>query len=118
YCGLNTLAMAARHFGMRLDEDWLACAGGFRNTGSADGSNMVRLYHSLAAEAGLGMDRANRFDSGAARRALDRGLPVIVWRRFSHPRNELHNRFMREIARNPDATLPDPASKTERESWP
>lgn len=118
YCGLNTLAMAARRFGMRLDEDWLACAGGFRNTGSADGSNMVKLYHSLAAEAGLGMDRANRFDSGVVRRALDKGLPVIVWRRFSHQRNELHNRFMREFSRNPEATLPDPANKSERETWP
>lgn len=118
YCGLNALAIAARHFGMRLDEDWLACAGGFRNTGSADGSNMVKLYHSLAAEAGLGMDRANRFDPGNARRALDRGLPVIVWRRFSHDRNQLHSRFMRELARNPQATLPDPAGKEERASWP
>src|SRR5690606_4181435 len=82
------------------------------------GSNMVKLYHSLAAEAGLGMDRANRFDPGNARRALDRGLPVIVWRRFSHDRNQLHSRFMRELARNPQATLPDPAGKEERASWP
>ncbi len=118
YCGLNTLAMAARHFGMHLDEDWLACAGGFRNTGSADGSNMVKLYHSLAAEAGLGMDRANRFDAGNARRALDKGLPVIVWRRFSHERNQLHSRFMRDFGRNPVATLPDPALKEEKASWP
>lgn len=118
YCGLNTLAMAARQFGMHLDEDWLACAGGFRNTGSADGSNMVRLYHAVAAEAGLGLDRQNRFDPGAARRALDAGLPVIVWRRFSWDRNELHTNFMREFARNPAATLPDPGDTAERSSWP
>ncbi len=118
YCGLNTLAMAARHFGMHLDEDWLAVAGGFQNTGSAHGSNMLRLYQAVAAEAGFGMDRSNRFDMTAVRRAIDSGLPPIVWRRFSHERNRLHDRFGREHGRNPDALLPDPTDPAEQASWP
>lgn len=118
YCGLNTLAMAARHLGMHLDEDWLAVAGGFQNTGSAQGSNMVRLYHATAAEAGLGMDRKNSLDLVALRRAVERGLPVIVWRRFCHERNALHDRFSRDFRKNPIATLPDPTVPAERASWP
>lgn len=118
YCGLNTLAMAARHFGLHLDEDWLAVVSGFKNTGRADGANMVKLYHSVAAEAGFGLDRSTKFDTGAATRALSSGFPVIVWRRYSAERNALHSRFMREFAADSTATLPDPADSQERASWP
>ncbi|WP_035612182.1 hypothetical protein [Haloferula sp. BvORR071] len=118
YCGLNSLAMAARHFGLHLDEDWLAVAGGFQNTGRADGSNLVKLYHTVAAEAGFGLDRTTKFDPSAASRALSAGFPVIVWRRFSQERNTLHSRFMRQFDADPSATLPDPANPAERASWP
>lgn len=118
YCGLNALAMAARHFGLHLDEDWLAAAGDFQNTGSADGSNMLRLYQAVAAEAGFSLDRSSKFDETLARRALDAGFPVIVWRRFSHQRDALHTRFARTLAHNPAATLPNPADPAERASWP
>lgn len=118
YCGLNTLAMAARHFGLHLDENWLAVASGFKNTGRADGANMVKLYHSVAAEAGFGLDRSTKFDPAAATRALGKGFPAIVWRRYSPERNALHSRFMKEFSRDPSATLPDPASAGERASWP
>jgi hypothetical protein len=118
YCGLNTLAMAARHFGLHLDEDWLAVASGFKNTGRADGANLVKLYHSVAAEAGFGLDRSTKFDAGAATRALSSGFPVIVWRRYSPERNALHSRFMREFSADSKAALPDPADPAERKSWP
>lgn len=114
YCGLNTLAMVARHFGMMLDEDWMAAAAGFQNTGSAGGSNMVKLYHAVAAEAGLSIDRKSDFDEASVKRSLDSGLPVIVWRRFSHERNQLHE----QIASSPDSVLPNPAMAGERASWP
>lgn len=113
YCGLNTLAMAARHFGLHLDEDWMAAAAGFRNTGSAAGSNMVKLYHAVAAEAGLSMDRSSRFDEAAVRRALSSGMPVIVWRRFSWDRNRLHDRVAAGRTE-----LPDPSTAEERATWP
>ena len=41
-------------------------------------------------------------------------MPAIVWRRFSHQRNQLHDR----IARDPDAKLPNPALSEERAKWP
>ncbi|MCP5534075.1 MAG: hypothetical protein H7A49_14675 [Akkermansiaceae bacterium] len=118
YCGLNSLAMAARHFGLHIDEDWLAVAGQFQNTGSADGSRIVSLYPAVASEAGFGMDRSNRFDATAARRALANGFPVIVWRRFSQERDQLHTRFARSYQNDPGAVLPDPAQPDERASWP
>lgn len=118
YCGLNALAMTSRHFGMLLDEDWLAAAGGFQNTGSADGSNMLRLYQAVAAEAGFGLNRSSKFDESLVRRSLDAGFPVIVWRRFSQQRDQLHSRFARTLAQNPSARLPDPSNPAERATWP
>lgn len=113
YCGLNTLAMAARHFGLHLDEDWLAAAGGFQNTGRAAGSNMVKLYSAVAAEAGLSMDRSPEFDELVVRRALESGRPVIVWRRFSWERNRWHDQVARD-----GSDLPDPLSVEEKSKWP
>jgi hypothetical protein len=118
YCGLNTLAMAARYLGLHLDEDWLAVAGGFQNTGSASGSDILGLYPAVASEAGLTMARQSKLDVSAVRRAIDNGLPVIVWRRFSHDRDQLHSRFARQLQRDPAAKLPDPAAESERKSWP
>lgn len=118
YCGLNSLAMTARHFGLHIDEDWLAVAGRFRNTGSADGSRIVSLYPAVASEAGFGVDRDNRFDETAVRRSLANGFPVVVWRRFSSERDRLHTRFAREHGRDPGAVLPDPNQRDERASWP
>ena len=118
YCGLNTLAMAARYLGLHLDEDWLAVAGGFQNTGSAAGSDMLGLYQAVASEAGIGMARQTKLDVNSVQHAIDHGLPVIVWRRFSPERNLLHTRFARQLERDPSARLPNPAADAERKSWP
>ena len=118
YCGLNALAISARHFGLHVDEDWLAVAGKFENTGSAGGSDLLGLYQAVANEAGLGLDRGTRLDAHAVKRAIDNGFPVIVWRRFSKERDQLHNRFLGEFRENPSAKLPDPATPGERASWP
>lgn len=98
YCGLNTLVMVGRYLGLHLDEDWLASAGKFQNTGSAAGSQMLSLYGSVASEAGLKMKRLNDFDDNLVKRSLRDGLPVIVWRRWSRERNQEHTRIAREVA--------------------
>jgi hypothetical protein len=118
YCGLNTLAMAARHYGLHVDEDWLAVAGGFQNTGSAAGSDILGLYDAIASEAGLHMNRQSKLTVGDVQRAIDQGLPVIVWRRFSPERNQLHSDFISDLQKDPSATLPDPQTDSERASWP
>ncbi len=117
YCGLNTLTMAARYFGLHLDEDWLAVAGKFENTGSAAGSQIPRLYLAVAQEAGLDLHKSNSFTLTEARNSLDRGLPVVVWRRFSQARNEIHTRQTAQASRDPAFALPAPDAAT-RDSWP
>ncbi len=118
YCGLSALGMVARYFGMQVDEAWLAAAGGFQNTGSAIGSKMLDLYNAVAAEAGFGLNRQSKLDETAMRHAIDSGLPVIVWRRFSQERDIVHNKFMVALSKTPDVTLPDPNDPHERASWP
>lgn len=117
YCGLNTLTMAARYFGLHIDEDWLAVAGKFQNTGSAAGSQIPRLYLAVAKEAGLQMHKSNDFSLSEAKSSLDRGYPVVVWRRFSHERNQIHSKQSAQAARDSSFKLPSPDTAT-RDSWP
>ena len=117
YCGLNTLTMAARYFGLHLDEDWLAVAGKFRNTGSAAGSQIPRLYLAVARESGLDLHKSNDFSLREARVSIDRGLPVVVWRRFSSERNRIHSLQTLQATRDPGFRIPPPDTAT-RETWP
>ena len=43
---------------------------------------------------------------------------MIVWRRFSPERNQLHSDFISDLQKDPSATLPDPQTDSERASWP
>lgn len=117
YCGLNTLTMAARYFGLHIDEDWLAVAGKFQNTGSAAGSQIPRLYLAVAKEAGLDLNKSNDFSLTDAKSSLDRGLPVVVWRRFSSDRNQAHTQQTLKASRDPAFKLLSPDSNA-RASWP
>lgn len=117
YCGLNSLTMAAQYFGLHLDEDWLAVAGKFQNTGSAAGSNMLALYNATAREAQLGLTRETQFKWTKARSLLQSGLPVIVWRRFDFRRNQTHLQFSRQHAQDPTSQLPEPDA-ADRATWP
>jgi len=97
YCGLNTLTMVARYLGLHLDEDWLAVAGKFQNTGSAAGSDMLGLYNSVAKEAKFNLNRRSSYDHETVRRSIRSGMPVIVWRRWDQGRDQLHSRISREF---------------------
>ncbi len=117
YCGLNTLTMAARYFGLQIDEDWLAVAGKFQNTGSAAGSQLPRLYLAVAREAGLDLHKSNHFSLDESRGSIDCGLPVVVWRRFSGSRNKIHSHQTLAASRDPEYRIPAPDTTT-RNSWP
>lgn len=93
YCGLNTLVMVARYLGLHLDEDFLAVAGKFQNTGSAAGSDMLGLYGAVAREARFNLDRSSDYDHETVRRSIRAGMPVIVWRRWDRARDQLHTRI-------------------------
>lgn len=112
YCGLNTLVMVARYLGLHLDEDWLAVAGKFQNTGSSAGSDMLGLYSAVAKEARFQMERKSRYDHGIVRRSLRAGMPVIVWRRWNQERDRLHSEISQQVSRGSERKFERPSEKT------
>lgn len=108
YCGLNTLVMVARYLGLHLDEDWLAVAGKFQNTGSAAGSDMLGLYSSVAKEAKFNLNRTSSYDHETVRRSIRAGMPVIVWRRWDQTRDRLHTRVSSEFAKGGEVVYERP----------
>lgn len=111
YCGLNTLVMVARYLGLHLDEDWLAVAGKFQNTGSAAGSDMLGLYSSVAREARFNLNRTSDYDHEIVRRSIRAGMPVIVWRRWDRQRDQLHTRISRDFLAGKDQRFERPSEK-------
>ena len=114
YCGLNTLVMAGRYLGLHIDEDWLASAAKFQNTGSAAGSQMLSLYGSVASEAGVKMKRFNKFDATQVKRGLRSGCPVVVWRRWSQERDRLHSKVTREFEQKKEGVW----GELSKDAWP
>jgi hypothetical protein len=111
YCGLNTLVMVARYLGLHLDEDWLAVAGKFQNTGSAAGSDMLGLYSSVAKEARFNLHRTSDYDHETVRRSIRAGMPVIVWRRWDQKRDQLHTRISRGFDKGGDQKYERPSEE-------
>jgi len=111
YCGLNTLVMVSHYFGLHLDEDWLAVAGKFENTGSAAGSDMLGLYNAVAKEARFRLNRKSTYDHETVRRSLRSGMPVIVWRRWDQVRDRLHSQVSREFKRGGSREFERPDEK-------
>ncbi|MEM8953675.1 MAG: C39 family peptidase [Verrucomicrobiota bacterium] len=110
FCGIHSLAMVGHYYGLRIKTADLAAGAEFRNTGSARGSNMLNLYHAAAKEIDMKVSVSSRFDPRRAERALEAGLPIIVWRRVSEEREKAHQTQSL-------AALPPPNS-TQKKSWP
>ena len=111
YCAVSTLGMATHYLGLRMSTDALASGARFRNTGSAKGSKILDLYRAAAEEADASVQRSGSFDFNRAKKYLEKGFPVVVWRRYSSERNRLHS-----AAANGTA-LPE-ANAADRATWP
>lgn len=117
FCGIHSLAMVTDYYGLRLRADGLAASAQFRNTGSARGSDVLDLYHAAAEELDMRIKISSRFDFDRARKSIEAGMPVIVWRRVSKEREESHTRFAAKLAQSPGARLAAPTA-AQRVTWP
>ena len=111
YCAISTLGMATHYLGLRMGTDALAAGARFRSNGSAKGAKILDLYRAAADEAGASIQRGGSFDFERAKKAIDKGFPVIVWRRYSSERDRLHSAAAR------GAQLPE-VQADDRERWP
>lgn len=106
FCGIHALAMASRYLGLRASPVDLAGGAGFKNTGSAGGSDLVGLYRAVGDELGMRASIVPSFDRDKVLRSLEAGLPVIVWRRVSMEREKIHREFA--AARRKDSGIAPP----------
>ena len=111
YCSVSTLGMATHYLGLRLGSDALAAGAKFRGTGSAKGAKILELYKAAADEANASIQRGGSFDFDRAQKAIDKGFPIVVWRRYDSERNQLHSAAAR------GGSLPEP-DRDDREGWP
>jgi len=118
YCAINTLGMVTHHFGLRIPVNGLAASAGLKNTGSAKGSKIMEVYYAAAQEADIKFMRGSKFEFDRAQRAIDSGFPVLVWRRYSAERDQLHTDFAATFAKNPNAQLPVATDSNEISTWP
>ena len=117
FCGIHSLGMAAHYLGLRMHTEGLEASANFKNTGSAKGSKMVDVYRAVGEELGMRVSLTSKFDFGRAQRAIEDGLPVIVWRRVTQEREAAHTKNSFLLAADPLAELPA-SSESERERWP
>lgn len=118
YCAINTLAMVAHHFGLRVPVNGLAASAKIRQTGSAKGSKILETYYAVAKEADVKFMRSSKFKFSRAQMALDKGCPVLIWRRYDADRDRLHSEFAANFAKDPNAQLPTANDPEEISSWP
>ena len=111
YCAISTLGMATHYLGLRLGTDALAAGAKFRYIDTAKGSKMLDLYRAAAEESNAILQRGRSFDFKRAQKYLEKGFPIVVWRRYSHERNLLHS------AAAQGAKLPELTPK-DRIAWP
>jgi hypothetical protein len=117
FCGVHSLAMAAHYYGLRMHPEDLIAGADLQNTGSAKGSNIFGIYHAAAEEVGMKATVSSRFDARKVQKALEAGMPVVVWRRVTYAREQAHHRFAKTVAEDPNAILPA-ASDAEKTNWP
>lgn len=114
FCGIHSLAMTAQYLGLTISADELAAAAQFKNTGSARGSRVLDLYKATAEEAGMTLKVSSRFDGRRLTKALESGLPVIVWRRVTKEREKAHHAFAQKLAKEPHLSVPS----SDPRNWP
>ncbi len=117
YCGITTFLMVAQHLGIQLDPATVASVAGFQF--GMGGKKLIEAYSAAAKEGNLRMSRNHKFDFERAKKSIDAGLPVLVWRKFDPHRNRIHTqRHHRERARGHlNVSLPEPTPE-DRATWP
>lgn len=116
YCGVSALAMTMQCLGLAIDTEDYAASAGIRY-GSTKGSKIREVYAEAAKEAGMRMSRTTRFDFANAKRSIDAGIPVLVWRWWTRERDFVHTTFARRFQTDPEARLPEPDA-ADRATWP
>lgn len=117
YCAMSALAMAGHFMGIELGAEEFAAVAGYRY--GDGGKARVREVFSEAGEVlGLRVSRGTRFDFSRAKRSIDAGFPVVVFRYWSKQRDYLHTVVAQRRARGDAAAVLPEARIEDRKQWP
>ncbi|MDF1754114.1 MAG: C39 family peptidase [Verrucomicrobiales bacterium] len=108
FCGIHSLAMASHYLGLRVHPETLAAGAEFKNTGSAKGSQIIDLYRGVGEEIDMRVSTSPKFDLRRAKRSIEAGIPIVVWRRVSRERELAHNEFLKAFSEDPTLTIGKP----------
>lgn len=117
FCGIHSLAMVGHYYGLRIPAEGLEAGAQFKNTGSARGSRVLDLYKATAEEMDMNVSVSSKFDLKRISKAIEMGMPVIVWRRVSKEREMFHTKFAAQVQGKPLIALPS-MNSAQRASWP
>ncbi len=116
YCGMSALAMLMQYLGLRVETEELAAAAGI-HYGNTQDAKTREVYDAAAAAGALRIERAQKFEAGKARAAIETGMPVVAFRHWSQERDFVHTTFAQRFAEDAAATLPR-ADMNDRKLWP
>jgi hypothetical protein len=117
YCGMSALAMAGQYLGFGAGVEELAAVAGF-TYGSPQDGRVREIFSDVADALGIRASRGTAFTFKRARRSIEAGFPVVVFRRWSRERDYLHSMVSRRRRRG-DAHVRLPApGLADRDSWP
>lgn len=116
YCGVSSLSMALHFLGVNLETEELA-AGSAIQYGSTRKMLIREVYVAAADEGEIRASRATSFDFKKARDSIDKGIPVIVFRRYDSQRDYLHTTFAKRFESDRTAELPKP-DLNDQATWP
>jgi len=117
FCGIHSLAMVGHYYGLRIPAEGLEAGAQFKNTGSARGSRVLDLYKAAAEEMDMNVSVSSKFDLKRISKAIEMGMPVIVWRRVSKARESFHTQFAAQVQGKPLIDMPT-TNSAQRASWP
>jgi hypothetical protein len=112
YCAVGVLAMLSQYYGVLLSIDSMSAKARYQSNAAHQDcySGMDTIYQSVAQEAKLAIQPADAPDFRAIQRYIDKGCPVIVWRKFNEQRNAMHSAFAIAFKADPTMIMPIPAN--------
>ncbi|MFT5467360.1 MAG: hypothetical protein ACI8UO_002464 [Verrucomicrobiales bacterium] len=116
YCGVSSLSMVLHFLGVNLETEELA-AGSAIQYGSTRKMLIREVYVAAADEGEIRASRATSFDFKKAKDSIDKGIPVIVFRRYDGQRDYLHTTFAKRFKGDRTAELPKP-DLNDQATWP
>ena len=123
YCMFGSLAMVLQYYGASTTMERLHATypGGFLEAGStARDRGDVRgdVIYLSARQCKLRIQDSGFMSFADIMRNIDKGMPIIVWRKFTNERQAVHDALREAVAEDPNYEAPNPRLSRVKDLWP